>query len=89
MAALALALLSGFAASAQSPVYEFAKQLNCTTTASTVDDSGNIYIGGYFSGAVDFDPGSGAANLCFSTPKGWNDYSKRRRKTTKNPEGMT
>ncbi len=31
-------------------------------TAITVDDSGNVYVGGSFRGTVDFDPGVGAAN---------------------------
>lgn len=37
---------------------------NATTTA--IDDSGNVYIGGYFSGTTDFDPGSGTYNLSCS-----------------------
>ena len=48
---------------AQQPSYEWVKTFGGTGgdhgSAITVDDSGNIYTTGGFSGTVDFDPGSG------------------------------
>jgi hypothetical protein len=32
----------------------------------TLDDTGNVYVGGYFTGTADFDPGPGAYNLTAS-----------------------
>lgn len=47
--------------------YVFAKQIGSTQddipTAITIDAAGNICITGSFIGTVDFDPGSGTANL--------------------------
>ena len=36
---------------------------NSSAEAVVVDDSGNVYVTGYFSGTVDFDSGSGVFNL--------------------------
>jgi uncharacterized membrane protein (UPF0136 family) len=36
---------------------------NVTSQGITRDGSGNVYVTGYFSGTVDFDPGAGTANL--------------------------
>ncbi len=66
VASIALTLLLTGVVSAQGPTYEFAKKLegvgenNRITTV--VDAFGNIYLGGQFSGTVDFDPGAGVAN---------------------------
>lgn len=42
-------------------------------TAVTVDNSGKVYITGYFNNTVDFDPGSGVFNLSASGPSGTSD----------------
>jgi hypothetical protein len=47
--------------------YVWAKSMGGTNSdngnAVTVDAGGNVYTSGYFAGTVDFDPGSGTANL--------------------------
>jgi len=62
-----LALLICFA-----PLFSFAQYLNWSRQISgprveyikgtATDASGNIYVVGYFSGTIDFDPGAGVAN---------------------------
>lgn len=42
-------------------------------TAVAVDNSGKVYITGYFNNTVDFDPGSGVFNLSTSGPSGTPD----------------
>lgn len=58
--ALFLVFVSMFA-SAQSPNFQWAKQLGGNlqdvSNSITIDDSGNVYITGAFRGACDFDPG--------------------------------
>ncbi|WP_296148030.1 T9SS type A sorting domain-containing protein [uncultured Flavobacterium sp.] len=44
-----------------------------SATAVTVDNSGKVYITGYFNNTVDFDPGSGVFNLSASGPSGTSD----------------
>lgn len=44
---------------------------NTVITASGVDSAGNLTVGGYFYGSVDFDPGSGQAN---QSSNGSRDY---------------
>jgi len=59
--------------SAQNVNFEWAKSMGGVGTEfgfSTVDDVGNVYTTGRFWGTVDFDPGSGTANL---TSAGSND----------------
>jgi hypothetical protein len=56
---------------AQSPSFQWAKQFpNCGDSQGNyggscvkVDANGNVYTSGYFSGAVDFDPGAGTSIL--------------------------
>jgi hypothetical protein len=48
---------------AQTPVFLWAKGLAVNTKAIAADAAGNTYTTGTFSGTVDFDPGSGTANL--------------------------
>ncbi|MDP4284860.1 MAG: SBBP repeat-containing protein [Bacteroidota bacterium] len=36
---------------------------NVFSSSIAVDGSGNVYVTGYFSGTIDFDPGAGVANL--------------------------
>ncbi|MEJ7739817.1 MAG: SBBP repeat-containing protein [Chitinophagaceae bacterium] len=47
--------------------YVFAKAIGSTGNDAgngiTITESGNVYITGYFSGTVDFDPGAGVTNL--------------------------
>ena len=47
--------------------YKWANSIGNTTTDKsydiTTDGNGNVYITGEFSGTVDFDPGSGIADL--------------------------
>jgi hypothetical protein len=59
--------------SVQSPDWLWAKPLNGTTSEGgaysasiTLDQSGNIYTTGSFSGTVDFDPGAGTSDLTSS-----------------------
>ncbi len=66
---LLLALL-GFAhiyANAQTPVFEWAKRYGASgydeTLSVTMDENGNVYATGFFSGSVDFNPGTGTAIL--------------------------
>ena len=61
-------LISVVLANAQSPAFEWAKQMGgyfgSAFTASVARDvSNNVYTTGYFSGRVDFDPGAGVFNL--------------------------
>lgn len=56
--------LTPFLVNAQSePYYSFALGLEATGVSMDVDNAGNIYRTGYFSGSVDFDPGIGVSNL--------------------------
>jgi Beta-propeller repeat len=43
--------------------YLWARQFNASLQGITIDSLGNVYTTGYFSGAVDFDPGNGTAFL--------------------------
>jgi uncharacterized protein (DUF2249 family) len=58
-------LITGFTAQSQGLLW--AKQLGGPSSDAgysiITDASGNVYTTGYFSGTVDFDPGSGTANL--------------------------
>ena len=45
-------------------VFSAASSSSCTPTAVVTDESGNVYIAGYFSGTVDFDP-QGGTNIFF------------------------
>lgn len=62
---------------AQVPVYQWAKALSGNVESiqrsTVVDAAGNVYIYGVFFGTVDFDPGSGTANVTPS-PYGCNVY---------------
>lgn len=55
---------------AQNPSFGWAKSIGAINYDYSydvaVDDSGNVYITGYFQGIVDFDPGSGVYNLTSS-----------------------
>ncbi len=57
---------------AQLPYYKWAGGFtpatgsSCTPRATTIDTAGNMYITGYFTGTVDFDPGAGTANVASS-----------------------
>lgn len=63
---LCLFLLGGLACAAQ-PTYDWAFKAGSTVSDGSrrlaTDASGNIYMTGYFSNTVDFDPGAGTANL--------------------------
>jgi len=50
--------------------FVWAENINVSPASIAVDSSGYVYIGGSFSGTVDFDPGSGTYNL---TSAGGND----------------
>lgn len=64
---LILALLSITTAQAQNPSYAFANRIGGVGSDQghdiATDANGNIYVTGRFEGTVDFDPGSGTANL--------------------------
>lgn len=49
--------------------FVWAKQINATTESIAVDNAGNVYTTGTFSGTVNFDPGSGTFNLSSSGNK--------------------
>lgn len=59
-------------AAAQLPYYKWAggfipaASSSCTPRGTAVDAAGNVYITGYFSGTVDFDPGTSSANITSS-----------------------
>jgi hypothetical protein len=78
MLSLVAILFTTNALRAQSPLYSFASQIGSTGTERgndiATDASGNSYITGMFTGTVDFDPGSGTANLvCSTTGNGESD----------------
>jgi hypothetical protein len=54
-----LFLLIIFTASAQVPAFQWARNGGNRGSSVVTDDLGNVYIGGYFSGTKDFDPGPG------------------------------
>jgi hypothetical protein len=62
-----LVMLSCNTLMAQNPAYDFAKGIGGSGhdygNAIAVDTYGDIYVTGTFAGTVDFDPGSGTANL--------------------------
>lgn len=55
--------------------YLYGKQISGTSTevvgGLAIDGSGNLHIGGYFYGTVDFDPGVGTANLVATSGDGF------------------
>ncbi|MBK9320698.1 MAG: hypothetical protein IPM91_19185 [Bacteroidetes bacterium] len=53
---------------AHAQTFQWAKRIGTTTgtqyvRSSTTDAAGNVYLTGYFSGTVDFDPGAATFNL--------------------------
>lgn len=61
-------LFSIFYSSAQTPTFQWAKQMGGTFyddigKSIATDGLGNVYTAGYFKGTGDFDPGSGTFNL--------------------------
>ncbi len=71
---LSVIIFATFILNAQSPAFQWAKQMGGTSSevARSVasDSSGNIYTIGDFYGTVDFDPGTGTYNL---TSTGYSD----------------
>ena len=71
---IALGVMTILRVDAQIPGFEWAGSMGgtsenwCYSMAS--DPSGNVFLGGYFSGTTDFDPGPGVYNL---TSKGSDD----------------
>jgi hypothetical protein len=62
--------IAGGVASAQSPYFRWVRGIEpfvntaaVETHTVAVDDSGNVYVAGFFNGIVDFDPGSGTSKL--------------------------
>lgn len=64
---LILFLSTGLVTKAQSPSFQWAKNIGSQASENTIktalDASGNIYSTGRFQGTVDFDPGNGVSNL--------------------------
>lgn len=62
-----IALLSFYATSLHAQAYQWVNTMGNTGTdrgnATAFDPSGNVYVTGYFSGTVDFDPGPNVASL--------------------------
>ncbi len=75
---LAVLLLSGnMAVLKAQPTMEWAASMGGTASdlgsAVAVDDSGNVYTAGSFSGKADFNPGTGAADTFYLTAAGGGD----------------
>ncbi len=66
-----------FAKYSSSGDYIWAKSLGGTSedigNSIALDDSGNIYVAGYFRLTADFDPGTGSADTAYLTGAGWED----------------
>ncbi len=62
-----LFLVTTMLANAQVPVFQWAKSIGGPTNdeaySVAVDAAGNVYTIGYYTGTVDFDPGTGVSNL--------------------------